>query len=71
MKFNLLIVKKNLINTLNEKKPRYTVIIYMPAYRYCNEENAVNNKSAFMVAIELDKKTIYNTHLITLTLGLN
>lgn len=37
-------------------KPRYTVIIYMPAYQYCNVANAVNNKSAFMVAIELDKK---------------
>jgi len=43
----------------------------MPAYQYCNEANAVNNKSAFPVAIELDNKTIYNTHLITLTLGLN
>jgi len=39
-------------------KPQYTVIIYMPAYQYCNVVNAVSNKSAFMVAKELDKKNL-------------
>lgn len=34
----------------------------MPAYQYCNVVNAVSNKSAFMVAIELDKKK-FTTHI--------
>lgn len=42
----------------------------MPAYQYCNVANDVNNKSAFIVAVELNK-IIKSSLTITRTLNFN